>query len=246
MPVCPSCQADNPAGARFCERCGHAFRRRPNWVVPVIVAAAVIVVAGSAVTLLALRDEGPEEESAAPGSSPTSTPSPSPSPTAAGPVELEESFPQFVIGARISFWVNPLPSRDDACVVNLFRFRGIGQARGAFRSNCSDWDSPGYDLYFFEVIVTNKTDRAFTLRPENLTLVDRDGKKHRPVYVKERALFPEFFLGRKERVRSDEQLQRWVTFRADPDFVPKELHLRDGSETLIIVFDGKLVRNPPG
>jgi hypothetical protein len=246
MPVCPNCQADNPEGGRFCERCGQRLRRRPTWVVPAIAAVAVGVLAGTAVAVLALRGDGPEQESRASRSSPGSAPSPSPSPTATGPVELEASFPEFVIGSRVNFWVNPGPSRDDTCAVNLFRFQGIGKARGAFRSDCSDWDSPGYDLYFFEVIVHNTSEESFTLRLERLSLVDRNGKEHQPVNLKARALFPEFFLGKKERIRSDEEIQRWVTFRANSDFVPKELHLRDGQERLIIVFDGKLVRNAPG
>jgi hypothetical protein len=246
MPLCPNCQADNLEGVRFCERCGHALRRRPRWMVPAIGAVVVVVLAGTAVAVLALRGDGPEREPAASGSSPTSTPPPSPSPTATGPVELEESFPEFAIGSRVNFWVNPGPSRDDTCVVNLFRFQGIGKARGAFRSDCSDWESPGYDIYFFEVIVHNTSDESFKLRLESLSLVDRNGNEHRPVNLKARALFPEFFLGKKERIRSDDEIQRWVTFRATSDFVPKELHLRDGQETLIIVFEGKLVRNGPG
>ena len=245
MPLCPNCQADNLEGVRFCERCGHRLRRRPNWVVPAISAVAVLIVAGAAVAFAALRGDGPEQEPSASRSSPGSTPSPSPSPTATGPVELEASFPEFVIGSRVNFWVNPGPSKDDKCVVNLFRFEGIGKARGAFRSECSDWAGSGRDIYLFSVTVINRSDERVPVALKRFVLVDRKGGRHRPMDLRDEALFPENFLRPKQTVRTDTEVDGYVVFDADPDFVPRELSYRDGTETLTIVFEGKVVRNPP-
>jgi hypothetical protein len=242
--VCPKCQAENVEGAQFCERCGHALTRRPRWVLPAIVGGVVVALAGAvvAVAVVILGGNG-SEDVAARRSSPT--PTPSQSPTQTGPVEAEASFPRYVPGTRINFWLNPGPSRDPECVVNLFRYQGLGKGRGAFKSECSDWDSPGYDIYFFSVMVHNTSKGPFTLRRDRFTLVDRKEKEHHPVNLKERALFPRFFLGRQEKLRTDEEVQLWVTFKADPQFVPKELRYRDGEETLIILFEGKMLSNPP-
>jgi hypothetical protein len=46
-------------------------------------------------------------------------------------------------------------------------------------------------------------------------------------------------------VRTDEKIDGWVVFDADPDFVPQELSYRDRAETLTFVFEGKVIRNPP-
>jgi hypothetical protein len=242
--TCPRCGAENAEEARFCERCGNRFARRPRWILPAALAVAVLALAGAAVASLTLGQEAPEEGASSPGASPTPTPSATETP--AGPTEIRESFgPHFILGRRLSFSLDDLGTSRDDCVTNVFRFQGIGKKRGAYVSDCSDWARAGRDIYLFSVRFLNRTEERLRIERNKFVLVDRNGKRHRPIDVRDEALFPEAFLAKTETVRTDEKIDGWVVFDADPDFVPQELSYRDRAETLTFVFEGKVIRNPP-
>lgn len=247
MPVCPSCQSENPEGARFCERCGRSLADRRSWRWLAVVSVGILVLTAAVAVAISLGGGGrskPQAEAIPPTPTGTGTAS-SPTPTGTGPEVNLGHFPHRAYGDRLNFGIYYLDTRDDECTVNAFQYLGIGKDSGAYYSGCSDWESGGFDLYLFNVYFYNKSDEPVTLRRANFSLLDRRGERHRVVDIREEALLPEFFIARKEQVKPSKLFDGWLVFDADPDFVPKKLSYRDGDETFTIVFEGKIRRFPP-
>ena len=244
MQVCSNCQAENEEGVRYCERCGRALGRPPRRTrvaLPLILAVVVLALAGAGLAALTLAGDGTAVDMSAGGPVTAPAPSPSPSPAATGPVELTESFGRFLYGSRVNYWVVEL-SRDDECVINGFRSQGIGRLRGAYKSDCSDWERAGFDIYFFRVIVKNKSEERITFERSDLSLRDRKGKVHRPIDVREHTLFPEEFVPNKSRIPPGGELEGWLIFDGKGDYLPDSLTYREGDEILTQTFDGRVTR----
>jgi predicted nucleic acid-binding Zn ribbon protein len=107
--TCPGCGKPVDTGDAFCLHCGHRiaqrYRRPPNWRIPVVLIALLVIAAGVAagfgVTQLTNKDEGPETITVGPGLGDAtrvdpgeSPPAPAPTPAPAQPQPTTPAEPQ--------------------------------------------------------------------------------------------------------------------------------------------------------
>jgi hypothetical protein len=143
------------------------------------------------------------------------------------------------IGERLIFGVYWLKFPTSRCRIHTFKALG-DKPRGAFESNCSDWEASGKDILLFEVGLKNTSSHAVTLGLQNLVLQSRDGRSFAPVNVRSEAKFPTGFLNETQKLPPGAKWVGWVTFDGRvTGMVPSSLNYIDGKQTLRQTFDGK-------
>jgi hypothetical protein len=212
---------------------------RGRWRGAVVAAIVLLTLAaaGAAAYYLAVGKD-PATNSAiatrSPSPSPSATPSPTPAPELAAEVEVD--FADVAFGERVQLSVLE-QQRDDRCRTHAFKPVGAFPDHvGVFLSDCTDWEDGGFELYFFYVEVINHTDDPVTLRRANFLLLDRKGKRHRPVDVRTQAEDPRDFLAGSARISANGELRGFLAFDAKPAYVPRSITYRDGEQQLTVRF----------
>jgi hypothetical protein len=132
---------------------------------------------------------------------------------------------------------------DDECTIHTFPIAGGDQAQsGAYRSDCRTWGKKN-PHNFVMVDMTNISTVPPRFRLSDLMALDRSGKVHSPVDVRNQAAQPENFLPAEGTVTSG-GLNGFAVFDAD------ELRLRaiayqHQGVLLIVTFGGKEKSVPP-
>ena len=99
---------------------------------------------------------------------------------------------------------------DDRCRVHTFTWNG--KEKGAYDSDCSDWESSGKDILIFLVGFENTSDKAVTLVYRNLVLESRDSRTFGPVNVRSDADFPPNFMNERQKLPPGGEWSGYVTF----------------------------------
>jgi hypothetical protein len=170
----------------------------------------------------------------------TETPRPSPSKTPARQQpEVKGLFSDYewIKGEQLAFGVGRLPHGGD-CTVHTYTVEN--KPRGAYQSDCSSWESDGYDILIFYVALKNLEDRATTFNVRNFVLVARDGRSFGPVDVRSKAGTPPNFLPETGKILPHTDVLGYLTFDGRATgVVPARVSYVDGDQTLTVVFNGK-------
>jgi hypothetical protein len=203
---------------------------------------AVVIIASAAFVDTADTAVVPQPDATTQHPIPAANPVPVPKPKNVPPKQRPEVRDDFsgnasANGKRLDMGVGKL-DRIERCIVHSFTVNG--HAKGAFMSNCSDWESGGTDVLFFYVGLKNVEDRAMKFNLRDFVLVTRDGRTFGPVNVRSQADKPPNFLPETGLLPPHSKVVGYLTFDGRATgVVPARLSYVDGDQTLTIVFDGR-------
>jgi hypothetical protein len=209
------------------------------WVYLLVIGVAL---ASAAATFLAFRlaaDRQPKEETL-PTRTRTLTPSVSPQPNTGKQPEREVTADFGTLGLPVgvaqgedlSLIVNKVASRSGC---RTHRYGGLP----VFHSDCQDWASSGFDLYFFYVKLQNTTSAPEKARLSNFAVVDSFGRAYAPIDVINRFDKPQVAFPRLATIPPHATVAGFLTFDAQLTFLPRSLSYFAGKQTLTIRFRGR-------
>lgn len=221
-------------------------RRPKGFVVGLVVGLLVASAVGLAIYVGSRGTRPGQADSSSVTPSPSLTPSPSPNPSpepASPPTLVRNTFNEAKspsVGGRLSFesyWMDPPHFPESGCTTHTYTYKS--KTHGAFESDCSDWESRGYDILIFFVGVRNISDQAVTLHLRDFVLQSRDGRTFGPVNVRSNAAFPTSFLSETQKLPPKARWVGYVTFDGRvTGMVPASISYIDGKQTLKQIFHG--------
>jgi hypothetical protein len=209
--------------------------RRRIW--PWLLAVLLLTIATVAALAIALRGFGNTAPTVTPASvssrPPTAPTSPS---TSVQPAALAR-FPEGAFGNGLTLAVTELPPMDASCLTNSI------DGDPAYQSDCRSWPS---DLYWFYVVLRNRSEKTIDVRLAKFRVLDREGRNHAPLDVTERAGDPQHFVPAAATLGPHDSLAGWLSVQAGANFVPSRIQYPDGQGLLAVEFVGTHEVTPRG
>jgi hypothetical protein len=208
-------------------------RRMTPWVILVLILTLVTALA----LALTLHGNGFPSPIITPSLHTNRSTVPSPPPSATVRQEVRAQFPEGASGSALTLVVTELPSSDPSCLTHTL----TGAA--AYQSDCRTWPS---SLYWFYVVLRNRSAIAVPFSLTKVLVLDRDGLTHAAIDVRPRTGDPQHFLPATAIIGPGKSIAGWLSVKADADFVPARLDYTAGEEVLAIEFVGTHDVTPRG
>jgi hypothetical protein len=221
---------------------------RPNrrWLVPAALAAAVAVIG-----LGAVLTHGPGPGTLGLDTAANDRPAPAPSPAASAaaeaPLPLEAAtvtapFAEAVAGRRLELTVLQVKGPDPKCITHQLEPSGAFPSFvGVYYTACTDWQRLNENIALFAVRIRNRSDASVPLRLSAFSILDRHGKRHVAVDVRDEAAKPSSLIVGRGSVHAHATLTGLLAFTFNGDgWLPNELVYKDGQQRLIIQLAGPI------
>jgi hypothetical protein len=207
------------------------------WVYLLVLGVAL---ASAAVTFFALRSTANRQSNEAIPSAKTPTPSVSPHPNTKKQPKREVTADFGTLGLPVgvakgedlSLIVNKVAPRSGC---RTHRYGGLP----VFQSDCQDWASSGFDLYFFYVRLQNTNSVPEKARLSNFAVVDSSGRAYAPIDVINEFDKPQVAFPRLATIPPHASVAGFLTFDAQLTFSPRSVSYFAGRQTLTIRFQGR-------
>jgi hypothetical protein len=223
---------------------------RPNrrWRTP---AVAFLAVAALAVGLVALRNRpGPAtvrietaaNDQRAPASRAPEAPSPSSAPLPLEAATVTAPFAEAVVGRRLELTVLEVKGPDAKCITHQLEPSGAFPSFvGVYYTACTDWQKLNENIALFAVRIRNRSGASVPFRLRAFSILDRHGKRHVAIDVRDEAARPSSLIADTGSVRGHATVTGLIAFAfTGHGWLPGELDFKDGPQRLIIELSGPI------